>query len=440
METKYRIKILSNAEFDKLPYKHAKDALGCADKATGTAYIRDTQCKELNETTMEHELQELLATVSPHEVDGIRYKRVMDIIKPVITVLSWIPQLAWLKPIAIAMNAIDTGVQIADRGFRPTDVLSILPAVSKVAGAVGNTFSSAASPVAMAGSNAADVASGLDSVGSIGEVTGDFGKGIAAFDTAAGAAGNASSAAGGLSNSFLPSALESISGAADSASALGSFATDAASITRPGISSALQGALNTPPTPSFVDNVKDALGGQVKSLAAGAVLNTLAPGARTPTSAGSEGALARFAPNTNVNFSSGEYSPAVSQEDLESGYDRISQNTFQRTRDIFDQFRSTSPGVTPEGNTAFAGALNSVNQSQAAEKDAFLNESTAANQNKDLQYQYKQLQSLNSLDDNRMKFYVGLAGQGDDEIRKHVGNDVGTFKSAFSPLTGIKWN
>jgi hypothetical protein len=55
-------------------------ALGFANPETMEAYVRKTGVADIDDITMEHELEELLATVSPHEVDGIRYKNFFDAI------------------------------------------------------------------------------------------------------------------------------------------------------------------------------------------------------------------------------------------------------------------------------------------------------------------------------------------------------------------------
>lgn len=70
----YTIKILKSEEFDKLPYKHVKTSLGLADPKTGKAFVRATGNKEWDMATLSHEVDELVAKVSPHEEDGIRYK------------------------------------------------------------------------------------------------------------------------------------------------------------------------------------------------------------------------------------------------------------------------------------------------------------------------------------------------------------------------------
>ena len=84
----YTINVLSNEAFEKLPYKHVKDALGCADAKTGQAYIRKTGVDGIDLLTIQHELEELVAKTSPHEVDGIRYKKGRDIISNVLPIAA----------------------------------------------------------------------------------------------------------------------------------------------------------------------------------------------------------------------------------------------------------------------------------------------------------------------------------------------------------------
>lgn len=81
----YTLQILNDEEFNALPYKHAEESLGLADPATKTAYVRRTGIKPLDAFVTEHELDELVMKVSPHEEDGIRYKKARDIIAPIAT-------------------------------------------------------------------------------------------------------------------------------------------------------------------------------------------------------------------------------------------------------------------------------------------------------------------------------------------------------------------
>jgi len=71
------VKILTDEEFDKLPYPEAKMSLGLADTKSGTAYVRYTQSHELNEYLINHELEHLLGEDRDeihHGGDGVYYK------------------------------------------------------------------------------------------------------------------------------------------------------------------------------------------------------------------------------------------------------------------------------------------------------------------------------------------------------------------------------
>ena len=78
MAGEYTVKILSSEDFNKLPFKRIQEdpdnIFGAADVKTKTAYIRDTGYNDFTKATIDHELDELMAQTSPHEVDGIRYK------------------------------------------------------------------------------------------------------------------------------------------------------------------------------------------------------------------------------------------------------------------------------------------------------------------------------------------------------------------------------
>lgn len=82
MKPTYKMFFLDDDDFDNLhkdlPYMtkaKLKDSLGFANPKTGEAYVRKTGVAELDDITIEHELQELLAKTSPDEIDGIRYKK-----------------------------------------------------------------------------------------------------------------------------------------------------------------------------------------------------------------------------------------------------------------------------------------------------------------------------------------------------------------------------
>lgn len=94
----YVLKILSDFEFDSLPFKDVKEALGCANPKTGTAYVRHTGIKPLDAMVADHELDELVNTHSEHEdSDGIRYKKAREVFRNPRKLLSVVaPMLAGL--------------------------------------------------------------------------------------------------------------------------------------------------------------------------------------------------------------------------------------------------------------------------------------------------------------------------------------------------------
>lgn len=71
----YSINLLKDKDFDSLPYKDADISLGLADYKNKKAYVRESGIPALDLLVMGHEIQELVADVSPHEEDGIRYKK-----------------------------------------------------------------------------------------------------------------------------------------------------------------------------------------------------------------------------------------------------------------------------------------------------------------------------------------------------------------------------
>ena len=71
------VKILSDTEFDSLPYPEAKISLGLADTKSGQAYVRYTANEELNKYLINHELEHLLGEDRDeihHGGNGVYYK------------------------------------------------------------------------------------------------------------------------------------------------------------------------------------------------------------------------------------------------------------------------------------------------------------------------------------------------------------------------------
>lgn len=73
----YSIKVLTNEEFDRLPYDGVGDSLGLADVPNGRVFVRNTHIPELNEYLLDHELDHLVEE-TPTDCDhtgNIRYKK-----------------------------------------------------------------------------------------------------------------------------------------------------------------------------------------------------------------------------------------------------------------------------------------------------------------------------------------------------------------------------
>ena len=91
----YKIQVLSDQEFDNLPYPESETSLGIADPETGTAYVRFTHFPELNKHTINHELEHLIeghgGKDSHHYRNGVYYKGFGEILQMAAPLLSFIP-------------------------------------------------------------------------------------------------------------------------------------------------------------------------------------------------------------------------------------------------------------------------------------------------------------------------------------------------------------
>lgn len=98
MKPTYKLFVVDDDDFDNLhkdlPYmtkEKLKDSLGFANPKTNEAYVRRTGVAEIDDSTMQHELMELLVKTSPDEIDGIRYKKGGVLRSIVPTLLAFIP-------------------------------------------------------------------------------------------------------------------------------------------------------------------------------------------------------------------------------------------------------------------------------------------------------------------------------------------------------------
>ena len=96
-----QVKILSNEEFEALPYPDMSRSLGVADPRTRTAYVRETGLPILDAFNLAHELEHLKdgehGVHADHYRNGVYYKDMTDAF---ITAGSMIPG-PW-QPVAMA--------------------------------------------------------------------------------------------------------------------------------------------------------------------------------------------------------------------------------------------------------------------------------------------------------------------------------------------------
>lgn len=116
----YDIKVLSEKEFSKLPYKEVKSALGVADMNKKTAFVRKTEwgpiSKTVNLLTIQHELDHLIEGLDESDEQNIKYKKFRQIISPIAKIASFIPG-PWQLP--AMLTAVGTTARAAYKKETP---------------------------------------------------------------------------------------------------------------------------------------------------------------------------------------------------------------------------------------------------------------------------------------------------------------------------------
>lgn len=458
----YEINILENDEFDALPYKHAKTALGMADAAAGKAYIRRTGVEALDANTIRHEFDELLQKVSPHEEDGIRYKSggsLGSIFAPILGGLAYLINPA----LGIAVGAgLKAGTAAHSSSVKPEKYGE-------------NTFGSVLGNAAIggigaygAGNLASGALSGFKAAGEAGK--GFFGKlgGALKGATGFGAAGGTPSPSFGASTltsggtgsaAGTPLAAMSLTGGGVGTTAgtaipgLSSISTPLSGITPSAFNAAATGAIaQGAQKAGLVSNIaklgKSAATGAAKNLAGNALLSSLVPPQSTAISGAGD-----YSPGNAGNFPGGNSSvlgifgnrPATSspegfkrpfsEEDFKQGISRINTTSTRQTGNVFDQFRSAQPGQTIQGSSAFAKQLGAVEQGNQQNISQFTAETNAANEAAHRQYQYDGVKNSNGLTDSQMAEYISLSRQTDEIIRRQFpGMAPQAFRDIFAGL------
>lgn len=373
----YEIRVLTDEEFDMLPYAHAKDALGLADAKRNVAFVRHTGIKDLDTTTINHEFDELLQKISPHEEDGIRYKKGKNIFKNIARIFLS----TFVPPIGTIASAAYTAHDISKRGFKPSDLLSLAPPAlgafqgfrtgglgGALKGAVGLT---SASPTLSDPSTSSALRSSVQ-----------FGRSNAA---------NAAKVAG--SSFSNPKILTT--------SVPGGFGNFVNTARR-------RSTLNVKP-PTVLDQFKTGLKKVGKNLGSEVIGSKITPQQARPLSnVGTAGigaqrtSVQNFAPSLLEKEAQAKY---ITDDDVIKAFNNIDVNTALRTRGIKQKFR----GQSREGNTAFNRALNNIATSRTREREQFLSEATKINKERHLKRIRADIMSLNNLTDAQFDEYVRKA-------------------------------
>lgn len=86
------IQILSDAEFDSLPYPEVEVSLGIADPDINTAYVRQTHMPELTQYLVNHEIEHLIeghgGKHSDHYRNGVYYKGFGQLLPTIVSLFS----------------------------------------------------------------------------------------------------------------------------------------------------------------------------------------------------------------------------------------------------------------------------------------------------------------------------------------------------------------
>ena len=88
----YQVKVLSDKEFEELPYPDMETSLGVADPKTNTAYVRYTGVEGVDQYLINHELEHLIeghgGEHSDHYRNGVYYKGFGDVMANVLPIAA----------------------------------------------------------------------------------------------------------------------------------------------------------------------------------------------------------------------------------------------------------------------------------------------------------------------------------------------------------------
>jgi hypothetical protein len=470
----YTVNILSEEDFDALPYKHVKTSLGLADPATNTAYVRDTGYNDITKDTIAHELDELMAKTSPHEEDGIRYKNLKSLGAGAGAGLlsSFVPA---LKPFSPAISA-GAGALAADKGERLRGAAQGFGGgglSSSLGGGLVSAFKGVNQPGGTFGNALKQFVPGVKS-GASGFIQGIPGFGRSASGTPTGVLSKFFAGGGGTGGAGAAgSVLASKAGGGSSVPTPGQIGANLLADRlggQTGANTDILGGLagRAGSVSSTLNPSKDAGGGvfdKLKELVGGGkdddTFRKLALGL------GIAGAGDLFAPKVDVPDTSGIQSRLAGQvagggEPLakEAGLNELfrilgepvgappasafDQGDFfadeQLTKDLTalrNEFKAVNPNANVENNSAFLDKKQELIERSRFQRQAARDELSFQHEQEQLGRKFQTMQVALNLDQAQMSQYVQLAQMEIDQLMLQYGIDAQTaanFKEMFSDL------
>jgi len=472
----YTVKVLSEKEFDKLPYKHTKTSLGLADAKTGVAYVRDTGYNDITKDTIAHELDELMAKVSPHEEDGIRYKNLKSLGAGAgAGVLS--SMIPMLRPFQGAISA-GAGALAGKKGNRLQGALQGFSGGgigTGLGGGVFDAFKAGTGPQgtfgkalksfvpgvsrALVGGGSNDLPGQRSYFGTVpgfeGVGTGDpkgalakffsSGGGAATRGTAAGTAGQAYATGGkGTGQPLVGMPTQGITGGAGSAAQFAQQQAGSDSTLKPG--------------GGFFDKLFGGGGdddNMMKKLALGLGVagagDLLAPKVEAPDTSGIQ---ARLQGRLEGGAESGAKKAGLNElfrilgEDIGAPpQSAFAQGDLYADRQLTDditalrnEFKAVNPNANVDNNSAFLDKKQELIERSREQRTAARDELSYAHEQEQLGRKFQTMQVALNLDQAQMSQYVQLAQMEVDQLMLQYGIDAQTatnFKEMFSDLGRI---
>ena len=427
----YTLRVLSNSEFDKLPYKRAQTSLGLANAKTGMAFVRDTGYNDITKATISHELDELVNKVSPHEEDGIRYKSLASYGAGAGggALASMIPA---LKPFAPLISA-GAGA-LANRKGQPLQ------------GALQGFTGGGAGSTLLSGGKAA--------IGGLTDAGGTFGKALSSFGSGAkqgaidygraipGFGVNATTGVKGKGAQLLD--RFNIGGAPTGGGAAPSAGTTAVE----------GGVLNKDKDKKgFVQNILDQFGKAAPGILTAGAGELFAPKVSVPDFSG-------YGEDLQAKIQSGEIGEPIAKElgmaelkrVLGEDLGAVPSTAFElgdienraakqeALTNYVNHFKSIRPGADfsndPEFQRGYAEIEEQYDRVRAAQRDATSFQYTQ----QQLQQKYNYMVQALGIDQYQMQQYIQLAQLGVDELMAQFELDAGeaeAFRSMFGDLAQV---